>query len=123
MDRRNFLRALAGASAGMVAQRVFPFRVFSFPTDVQIVPATIRLADVMDVQIVIASAYELFRLDVATATQIPITRLFGAVREYPSRLVLDLKEGIVYKPAYERAMRRQWEEDADIYFKSGANLK
>jgi hypothetical protein len=35
MDRRNFLRTLVGGIAAGAAVRTFPFRVFSFPTEIK----------------------------------------------------------------------------------------
>ena len=37
MDRRNFFRQMIGGVAAAAAVRTFPFRVFSFPTDLRIV--------------------------------------------------------------------------------------
>ena len=34
MDRRNFLRSLIGGVAASAAVRTFPFRVYSFPTEI-----------------------------------------------------------------------------------------
>lgn len=34
MDRRNFLRTLIGGVAVAAAERTFPFRVFSFPSEI-----------------------------------------------------------------------------------------
>jgi hypothetical protein len=36
MDRRNFLRAMVGGVATAAAVRSFPFRVFSFPTQIEL---------------------------------------------------------------------------------------
>lgn len=36
MDRRNFLRTLVGGVAGAAAVRTWPFRVYSFPSEVVI---------------------------------------------------------------------------------------
>jgi hypothetical protein len=43
MDRRNFLRSLVGGVAASAAVRTFPFRVFSFPTDIVIAPPMNRM--------------------------------------------------------------------------------
>jgi hypothetical protein len=44
MNRRNFLSALVGGVATAAAVQTFPFRVFSFPSEVEKVsPALIRL--------------------------------------------------------------------------------
>ena len=37
MNRRNFFRQMIGGVAATAAVRTFPFRVFSFPTDLRIV--------------------------------------------------------------------------------------
>lgn len=36
MDRRNFLRTLVGGVVGAAALRTWPFRVYSFPSEIQI---------------------------------------------------------------------------------------
>jgi hypothetical protein len=35
MDRRKFIGSLIGGVAGVAATRTFPFRVYSFPTEIQ----------------------------------------------------------------------------------------
>lgn len=42
MDRRNFLRSMIGGLAAGAAVRTFPFRVFSFPTDIVIPNIMVR---------------------------------------------------------------------------------
>lgn len=44
MDRRGFLRSLIGGVAAGAAVRTFPFRVFSFPTEI-VVPEPILPAE------------------------------------------------------------------------------
>lgn len=39
MDRRNFLGMVVGGVAAGTAVRTFPFRVYSFPTDIKIASA------------------------------------------------------------------------------------
>ena len=39
IGRRGFLQSLVGGIAAAAAVRTFPFRVFSFPTDVQLISA------------------------------------------------------------------------------------
>ena len=39
MDRRGFLRSLIGGVAAASAVRAWPFRVFSFPTDITLPPS------------------------------------------------------------------------------------
>ena len=39
MERRNFLRLLVGGVAAVAAERTFPFRVFSFPREIVVLPA------------------------------------------------------------------------------------
>lgn len=36
MDRRNFFRSMIGGVAAAAAVRTWPFRVYSFPTEIQI---------------------------------------------------------------------------------------
>lgn len=38
MNRRNFLTTLVGGVAVAAAVRTWPFRVYSFPTDIKVVP-------------------------------------------------------------------------------------
>ena len=37
MDRRGFIGTLIGGIAGVAAQRIWPFRVYSFPQEIRIV--------------------------------------------------------------------------------------
>lgn len=41
MDRRGFLRSLVGGVAAASAVRTWPFRIFSFPTDIVTPPAIV----------------------------------------------------------------------------------
>jgi hypothetical protein len=43
MDRRNFLRSMIGGVVAGTAVRTWPFRVFSFPSEIEIAP-TIEIA-------------------------------------------------------------------------------
>ncbi len=43
MDRRNFLKTLVGGVAATAAVRSFPFRVFSFPTEIVAPPMLTRI--------------------------------------------------------------------------------
>lgn len=45
MDRRKFLRRLVGGLATAAAVRTFPFRVFSFPTEVEIANPFLTIED------------------------------------------------------------------------------
>lgn len=47
MDRRYFLRTLIGGVAATAAVRAFPFRVYSFPTEIATISLPERYADVM----------------------------------------------------------------------------
>lgn len=49
MNRRNFLRSMIGGVATAAAVRTFPFRVFSFPTDIVIpdTPLDFKVASIL----------------------------------------------------------------------------
>jgi hypothetical protein len=50
MDRRNFLRSLIGGVAATAAVRTFPFRVYSFPAEIEPVKVIQENFSMFDVQ-------------------------------------------------------------------------
>jgi hypothetical protein len=52
MDRRNFFRSMVGGVAAAAAVRTWPFRVFSFPTDLRIVNPSVAWTTASNVRMV-----------------------------------------------------------------------
>lgn len=46
MNRRNFMRSLVGGVAAAAAVRTFPFRVFSFPTEIVVPPLQVHISEI-----------------------------------------------------------------------------
>ncbi len=73
MSRRSFLRSMVGGVAAAAAVRTFPFRVFSFPKEITIVPA---LPELTAGGFFDPANYESFLRAVATDFQVP-RRMLG----------------------------------------------
>jgi hypothetical protein len=57
MNRRNFLSTLIGGVAATVAVRTFPFRVFSFPKEIEYRPYAMKIAYVFNREVVGVGIY------------------------------------------------------------------
>ena len=58
MDRRDFLRSLIGGLAASAAVRTFPFRVYSFPTE--ITPRELLYLDCWSVDWKVQPLYDIY---------------------------------------------------------------
>jgi hypothetical protein len=69
MDRRSFLRSMIGGVAAATAVRTFPFRVFSFPSEIEIPKLLLSPGDVV-------TFGGVFQVNPVTRKEVPILKNF-----------------------------------------------
>jgi len=72
MERRSFLSSLIGGVAATAALRTFPFRVYSFPSDIATPQLLFNLGDIVEFEGV-------FQINPLTRQELPILKKFVIV--------------------------------------------